>query len=466
MRVKLDDPLSSSIMILLALLLVALNALFVAAEFSFVRVRPTRVEQLVLEGNSRARYVSFGLNRLDGYLSVCQLGITLSSLGLGWLGEPAVGRLLESLLLTVGLRLNETVLSSVAIITAFLVITFMHVVFGELAPKTVAIQKAESIALFLAWPMRVFYTLFYPGVVVFNGAANMFIRLFRVEPATESEMTHTQEELQVLITDSYKSGHIGEAEQTMLQNVFYFEELVACDVMLPRPDVVFLYKHKSIEENIEIARATGHTRYPVCDETADDILGFVHIKDLFFLAFRAQEAENKNGGGGNGNGKNKLLSLMDVLRDVEFVPEYLPLAQLLHKFQKEKQQLAIVVDEYGINVGIVTMEDILEELVGDIQDEFDSEEPEIDEAADGSFSVSGKMLIDDLAGHVKLEYDEEENDYNTVAGYVIGFLNRIPEEGDVAEIGDLRFEIVKMDGLRIDRMKISALEGSAGGGDG
>ena len=446
----MDDPLSSSLMILLALLLVALNALFVAAEFSFVRVRPTRVEQLVLEGNSRAKYVSFGLNRLDGYLSVCQLGITLSSLGLGWLGEPAVGRLLESLLLTVGLRLNDAVLSSVAVIVAFLFITFLHVVFGELAPKTVAIQKAEAIALFLAWPLRVFYTLFYPGVVVFNGAANLFIRLFNVEPATESEMTHTQEELQVLITDSYKSGHIGETEQTMLQNVFYFEELVACDVMLPRPDVVFLYKHKTIEENIEIARATGHTRYPVCDETADDILGFVHIKDLFFLAFRAQEAEYRN----NDNGTNKP-SLMEVIRAVEFVPEYLPLAQLLHKFQKEKQQLAIVVDEYGINVGIVTMEDILEELVGDIQDEFDSEEPEILQADDGSFSVSGKMLIDDLASYVRLDYDEEENDYNTVAGYVIGFLNRIPEEGDEALIGGVRFDVVKMDGLRIDRLKIS-----------
>ena len=447
----MDDPLSSSIKILFALLLVALNALFVSAEFAFVRVRPTRIEQLVLEGNSKAKYVSFGLHKLDGYLSVCQLGITLSSLGLGWLGEPAVGRLLESLLAAVGLDLNEAVISSAAIITAFLLITFLHVVFGELAPKTVAIQKSESIALFLAWPMRIFYTLFYPAVVVFNGAANLFIRFFRIEPATESEMTHTQEELQVLITDSYKSGHIGETEQTMLQNVFYFEELVVCDVMLPRPDVVFLYRHKSIEENIEIARESGHTRYPVCDENADDILGFVHIKDLFFLAFGAAEGIHSSQPKSHG----KDLSLADVIREVEFVPEYLPLAQLLHKFQKDQQQLAIVVDEYGINVGIVTMEDILEELVGDIQDEFDSEDPEIIKAADGSYSVSGKMLIDDLTHYLKLDYHEEENDYNTVAGYVIGSMNRIPEEGDVTLIGDLRFEIVKMDGLRIDRMKIS-----------
>jgi CBS domain containing-hemolysin-like protein len=216
--------------------------------------------------------------------------------------------------------------------------------------------------------------------------------------------------------------------------------------MLPRPDVVFLYEHKTLAENIEIARASGHTRYPVCDETADDILGFVHIKDLFFLAFQDKEIENRS------------MSLKDVMRDVEFVPEFLPLAQLLHKFQKDKQQFAIVVDEYGINVGIVTMEDILEELVGDIQDEFDSEDPEIVQDPDGSFSVSGKMLIDDLTSYFELDYDEEENDYNTVAGYVIGFMNRIPEEGDVALIGKLRFDIVKMDGLRIDRMKITDTE--------
>jgi CBS domain containing-hemolysin-like protein len=425
------------------MLLVGLNALFVAAEFAFVRVRTTRIEQLVLEGNSRAKKVSFGLNNLDGYLSVCQLGITLSSLGLGWLGEPAVGRLLESLFSAIGLNIPEAVISTLAIATGFLFITTLHVVFGELAPKTVAIQKAEAVSLLLAWPMRMFYTLFYPAVVVFNGTARLFLRLFKFEPATDSEMTHTQEELQVLIKDSYKSGHIGETEQTMLQNVFYFEELVACDVMLPRPDVVFLYNNKNIEENISIARDSGHTRYPVCDESADDILGFVHIKDLFYLAFRDKESEKKK------------LSLSDVMREVEFVPEFLPLAQLLHKFQKEKQQLAVVVDEYGINVGIVTMEDILEELVGDIQDEFDHEDPEITQATDGSFSVSGKMLIDDLVSYMQLEYDEEENDYNTVAGYVIGYMNRIPEEGDDIVIGTRRFEITKMDGLRIDRMKIT-----------
>jgi len=446
-------------MILLALLLVALNALFVAAEFSFVRVRPTRIEQLVLEGNSRAKYVSFGLKKLDGYLSVCQLGITLASLGLGWLGEPAVGGLLEAFFGNIGLHVPEAVVSTIAVAAAFFLITSLHVIFGELAPKTVAIQKAEAIALFLAWPMRVFYTVFYPGVLLFNGAANFFVRLFKIKPATESEMTHTQEELQVLISDSYKSGHIGETEQTMLQNVFYFEELVACDVMLPRPDVDFLYQDKSIEENIEIARASGHTRYPVCDGTADNILGFVHIKDLFFLAFQMrEEGTSRNTREKESAGllrERRDLSLKNVMREVEFIPEYLPLAQLLHKFQKDKQQLAVVVDEYGINVGIVTMEDILEELVGDIQDEFDKEDPEITQDSDGSFSVSGKMLIDDLVSYLKLDYDEEENDYNTVAGYVIGFMNRIPEEGDVAEIGTARFEITKMEGLRIDRMKVT-----------
>lgn len=434
----MEDPLSFNLFILLkltlALSLVLLNAMFVAAEFAYVKARPTRIHQLALEGDAKAKMAQFGLDHLDAYLSVCQLGITLASLGLGWLGEATIVSLLLPLFTLLGIG-SLTLIHTTAVIIAFGLITFLHVVFGELAPKSIAIQQAESVILVMAFPMRVFYFLFYPGVVLLNGTANRILKLIKIESASEAEKTHTQEELQILISQSYRGGHMGETEQKLLQNVFDFENLVARDVMVSRLDTAFLFKQQSLKQNLAIARESGHTRYPLCDETPDNVIGLIHVKDLLYL-----EAGS---------------SIDGILRNMMFIPEYLPLDQLLNEFQKEKQQLAVVVDEYGINVGIVTMEDVLEELVGDIQDEFDEEEPDFVQQTDGSFLVAGRMPLDELRELIDLASIENDHEYNTVAGYVINQFRKIPKEGDCIIADLMAFEVIEMDGLRIDLIKIT-----------
>ena len=434
----MEDPLWFNLFILLkltlALTLVLLNAMFVAAEFAYVKARPTRIHQLALEGDAKAKMAQFGLDHLDAYLSVCQLGITLASLGLGWLGEATIVSLLLPLFTLLGIG-SLTLIHTIAVIIAFGLITFLHVVFGELAPKSIAIQQAESVILVMAFPMRVFYFLFYPGVVLLNGTANRILKLIKIESASEAEKTHTQEELQILISQSYRGGHMGENEQKLLQNVFDFENLVARDVMVSRLDTAFLFKQQSLKQNLAIARESGHTRYPLCDETPDNVIGLIHVKDLLYL-----EAGS---------------SIDGILRNMMFIPEYLPLDQLLTEFQKEKQQLAVVVDEYGINVGIVTMEDVLEELVGDIQDEFDEEEPDFVQQTDGSFLVAGRMPLDELRELIDLASIENDHEYNTVAGYVINQFGKIPKEGDCIFADLMAFEVIEMDGLRIDLIKIT-----------
>lgn len=434
----MEDPLWFNLFILLkltlALTLVLLNAMFVAAEFAYVKARPTRIHQLALEGDAKAKMAQFGLDHLDAYLSVCQLGITLASLGLGWLGEATIVSLLLPLFTLLGIG-SLTLIHTTAVIIAFGLITFLHVVFGELAPKSIAIQQAESVILVMAFPMRVFYFLFYPGVVLLNGTANRILKLIKIESASEAEKTHTQEELQILISQSYRGGHMGETEQKLLQNVFDFENLVARDVMVSRLDTAFLFKQQSLKQNLAIARESGHTRYPLCDETPDNVIGLIHVKDLLYL-----EAGS---------------SIDGILRNMMFIPEYLPLDQLLNEFQKEKQQLAVVVDEYGINVGIVTMEDVLEELVGDIQDEFDEEEPDFVQQTDGSFLVAGRMPLDELRELIDLASIENDHEYNTVAGYVINQFGKIPKEGDCIIADLMAFEVIEMDGLRIDLIKIT-----------
>jgi len=423
----------SLLKILVALGLVLLNALFVAAEFAFVRVRPTRLTQLIAEGNHKAKAANQCVNHLDAYLSVSQLGITLSSLGLGWLGEPAVASLLKPLLTRWGLG-SPTLVTSISFIVAFSLITFIHVVFGELAPKSLAIQKAENIALRLAQPMQFFYRIFYPAVILLNGTANWFITRLGFEAPTDSAVAHSEEELRILIGESYKSGQINATEQELLENVFRFEEKVAEEIMVPRPDVVFLDTGLKLESNIEIARKSGHTRFPLIDGNPDQVIGVINIKDLMYL-------------------NDRIESLREIKREPVFIPESMPLDKLLAEFKKQREHLVIVIDEYGGTAGIVSLEDVLEELVGDIQDEYDHEEPEFTVAQDGSILASGRMSIDDAVERFKLPLDDEDQ-YNTLAGYVLGKLGKSPEEGDEITEGRINLKIVRMDGMRIDLIRL------------
>ena len=421
--------------VLLALFLVLLNGVFVAAEFSFVKVRPTRLAQLVGEGNRRAKSAQVCVNNIDAYLSVCQLGITLSSLGLGWLGEPVVAKLLEPLLHVVGVTAPAAV-HSISFIVAFALVTFLHVVFGELVPKSLAIQRAEGVTLWLAAPMRMFYYVFYPGIVIFNGTANWILRLIGIQPASEHEESHSEEELQMLVSESYKGGHLDKEEWRLLQNVFEFEKRVAREVMVPRPAVVFLDRKKSLADNQAIARESEHTRFPLIDIDSDHVVGLVHIKELFHLPPEA--------------------SIDQVKRNIMMVPEGIPLDRLLREFQQNHQHMALVVDEYGGTSGIITMENVLEELVGEIQDEFDQEQPEVTPVKEGTFMVDGRMLLEEATEMFCLPVDEAE-EYDTLGGFVFGKLGKRPRVGDVVELPEHKLEVAEMQGLRIHRVRLNIL---------
>ena len=423
----------SILKILGALLLVLLNGFFVAAEFAFVKVRPTRIAQLVEEGHRKARGAQECIEHIDAYLSVSQLGITLSSLGLGWLGEPAVASLLTPLLTAWGVG-SPALVTSISFVVAFSLITFLHVVFGELAPKSLAIQTAENMALSLAGPMRFFYRVFFPAVAVLNGTANWFIKLLGFNVVNDTEITHSEEELRMIIAESYRGGKINKTEQELLQNVFRFEERVTEEIMVPRPEVVFLDTHQDLDINLNLARESGHTRFPLIEGRPDRVIGQVNVKDLLY---RQERLEN----------------LAEIRREVLFVPEGLPLDRLLTHFQKSRQHLAVVLDEYGGTAGIVSLEDVLEELVGEIQDEYDHEEPLLLPEEGGTLLASGRLFIDDAEELLGLKVDEDEP-YNTLAGYMLGLLGKRPREGDVVTQGQLKLEVIKMDGMRIDQVRV------------
>lgn len=428
----------SSLKILAALLLILLNGLFTAAEFAFVRVRPTRIAQLVEEGNKRAVAVQDCISNINSYLSVTQLGITLASLGLGWLGEPAVASLISPLFTAWGLH-SGTLVNSISFIMAFILITFMTVVFGELTPKAIAIQKTEAIALWLAGPIRSFYYVFYPAVAVLTVSSRRVTHLLGFRADSEQDVGHTEEELRMIIAESYHDGQINRTEQELLQNVFRFEERVAEEIMVPRPDVVFLDTKVSFEENLQRVQETGHTRFPLIEGNPDEVIGLINIKDLFFQS-------------------PPLQNIAEARRDIMYIPEGMQVDKLLAEFQKRHEHLAVVLDEYGTTAGVVTMEDILEELVGEIQDEFDAEEPLMVAQEDGSTLVNGIVLLDEVTRDFDLGLDEEEEDeYNTLAGFVFGKLGKMPREGDYIIQGDCKIEVARMEGLRIGWLRISRL---------
>jgi CBS domain containing-hemolysin-like protein len=428
---------SNGLMILFALVLVALNGLFVAAEFAFVKIRATQVDRLVREGKTSAGLVEEATDKLDAYLSVSQLGITISSLGLGWIGEPAFAHLLEPLLAPLGVP--EGSIHVIAFAAAFATITFLHVVFGELAPKSVAIAKAESTSLFVAPFMRLFYYIFWPGIVVFNGTANAVVRAFGVPSASETEETHSEEELRIIIEQSTRQGILNTGEERMLEGIFELEDTRAREVMVPRPDVVALPADMKLEELVS-ATAGNHTRYPLFEgDSPERIVGMVHVKDVLEAVKEAR-------------GLDAEVRARDLMREVLVVPENRRIDAVLKDLQRRRLEMAVIIDEWGSFEGIVTIEDIVEEIVGEIQDEFGEEEPRIEQLDDGSYSVDGRISIGAVNEAVGSGFESE--DFDTIGGFVLGHLGRAPEVGD--EIGQdghvLRVEAV--DGPRVAQVSV------------
>jgi CBS domain containing-hemolysin-like protein len=419
-------------MVVLALFLVALNGLFVAAEFGFVKIRATQVERLVQEKKATAGLVKDATRRLDAYLSVCQLGITISSLGLGWIGEPAFAHILEPILEPLGIPQGSVHIIAFAL--AFGTITFLHVVFGELAPKSVAIANAEGTSLFVAPFMRFFYYLFLPGIYVFNGTANAVVRLFGVPAASQTEETHSEEEVRIIIEQAARQGILDPGEKDMLESVFEMEERRAREVMIPRPDVVSLPAGMPLAELFSIAAEGKHTRYPVHeDDSPERIVGAVHIRDVMnAVAAKGLEAP---------------IAARELAREVLVVPENRPIDAILKDLQKQEVQLAIVIDEWGSFEGLITIEDIIEEIVGEIRDEFDEEEPTIRKLPDGSYSIDGSASIGVV--NEALGSQLESEDFDTIGGLVFGVIGRAPKVGDEVHLDGYLFRVEEVEGQRI-----------------
>jgi magnesium and cobalt exporter, CNNM family len=415
-----------------------LNGLFVAAEFSLVKIRTTQVDRMVEEGRRSAGLVKEATGRLDAYLAVCQLGITISSLGLGALGEPAIAALIEPLLEPLGVQGGT--LHFIAFVIGFSIISFLHVVFGELAPKTIAIQSSEGASLFVAPFMKGFYYLLLPATVVFNGTANAFTRLLGYPPASESDDTHSEDEIRTLVTQSARHGMLERDEEGMISAVFELNDKTAREIMVPRPDVVALPEGTSLGELVSVAAEGRYSRYPVRPgDSSDRIVGAVHVKDVL----RAVASDGI---------EDSTTTARDLIRDVLTIPENRQIDGILQDFQEQDLQMAVVIDEWGSFEGLFTLEDIVEEIVGEIRDEFDEEEPAVKELDDGSYLTDGRIPIGEV--NEALDTSFESQDFETVGGLVLGHLGRVPEKGDEIRLDGHLLRVDETDGPRVAQVVI------------
>ncbi len=415
--------------LLLALLFIIANGFFVAAEFAIIKVRPTQLAEMAAEGSTRARMARRIIKKLDSYLSATQLGVTLASLALGWVGEPAFESLIQPRLAFLGVY-SVPVSHTIAASIAFILISSLHIIFGELGPKYLAIDRTLGTALWSAHFLRAFYIVMYPIIWTLNRTTNAVLRVIGIKPASSNEMAHSQEELRLILAHSEKAGILSEENREIIEGVFQFSKRTARQIMVPRTDVSVLSTRKSIEENLEIIRTTRHTRYPLCDGTLDQTIGLIHVKDLFLAQLR-------------GPGR----TMMELKRDVLFVPENSTVDALLSQFIEHKTHMAIVLDEYGGASGIVSLENITEELFGQIQDEFDRERPEIEPLGNGRYRVRGDYLIEDLADRLKVDVGEPAEE--TIGGYVAARLGREVVPGDRTQLGDLSIEVLDAERFRV-----------------
>ena len=435
----MNDALEILLKMLLVLFLVFLNGFFVAAEFAIVKIRDTQLTPLVTKGHRRAKIARRLVGNLDAALSATQLGITLASLGLGWVGEPAFAKILEPIARSLGIESPE-LQHTFSFIVAFSIITFLHIVFGELAPKSMAIQRPLPVTLWIAQPLEWFYKISFPAIWALNHTALWLLRQVGIEPASEAEMVHSQEELRLMVAASQDhSGATSLGKQVVL-NALDLTRREAREVMRPRGEIVALDTTASISECLDIAEKTRYSRFPLCEDgDIDRTLGVIHFKDLFAMRLKARKGAD----------------LLPVARKIVYVPPSCRLERLLQLLLDRKLHFSTVVDEYGGTLGIVTLENILEELVGQIQDEFDQEKPLIEKVGD-EWRIDGTLPLHDLSELVG-EPLEESDEIATSSGYVTHRLGGFPKTGDTFEVGEYRLRVDQMDGPKVARLTLIKL---------
>ncbi len=422
-----------TINLLIIVILIIATAFFVATEFAIVKLRPSRVDQMVLEGRKNALAIQKVTSNLDGYLSACQLGITVTALGLGMLGKPTVETILYPVFEQTNMPAEAVSLISYTI--AFSLITFLHVVIGELAPKSLAIQKAEIVSIVCARPIIMFYKIMYPFIWVLNGSANQFIRLFGLKPAKEHEEAHSEEELRIILSESYKCGKINQSEYGYVNKIFAFDDLMAKEIMVPRTDMVCLDRLNSLEKNETIMREEQYTRFPIIHEDKDHIIGLINTKKYFMNCE-----------------KGTILDLQSIMQSALTAPETIRVKSLLKKMQKNEVQMAILLDEYGGTSGLITIEDILEEIVGEIRDEFDVDENQEFEIIDQNhIIVDGKVSLSNIFNHFSVEFETEGLD--TIGGW-LSSQNATFKKDDILEKEGLTFTVLEKQHHRIKRVRI------------
>jgi CBS domain containing-hemolysin-like protein len=432
---------SDIIKLLLALFLVLLNGFFVAAEFSIVKVRYSQIQLKAAEGNSMAKQAEHIIKHLDEYLSATQLGITLASLALGWVGESAMHHIIEKLFHYFNVAVEQATVTTISLVISFLLITVMHIVFGELIPKSIAIRKAEATTMAIAMPLRVFYTVFKPFIWAMNKMSNAVLRLMKIHPASEHEI-HSTEELQLLVKQSADSGEIQEENYEIIKNAFDFTDHSAKQIMVPRQNILSIDIEDPIEEVITQIMDSGYSRIPVYTGSIDNVIGIFYAKEIIREYVRRK-------------GDITHEDLHRLMREAFFVVGSKKISDLMKIFQQKKQHLAVVIDEFGGTEGIITLEDILEELVGEIQDEEDDEEKVVDQVADNIFWVQATQPLDEINEFLPKKFPlSEEGEFNTLAGYVLHELEDIPEENQEFEMNSYHFKILKMNNKSVEMVEL------------
>lgn len=432
------DP-DSLFKLLLALFLVLLNGFFVAAEFSIVKVRYSQIQLKAAEGHAMAKQAEHIIKHLDSYLSATQLGITLASLGLGFVGESALHHIIEGIFHYYNWEIAQATITTVSLVISFLLITVMHIVFGELVPKSIAIRKSEATTLFIAAPLRLFYNVFKPFIWSMNAISNAFLKIIKIHPVSEHEI-HSTEELQLLVKQSADSGEIQEENYEIIKNAFDFTDHSAKQIMVPRQNILSIDIDDPIEDLIDIIMESGYSRIPVYENSIDQIIGILYTKEIIReFVKRKGEISHED--------------LRELMREAFFIVETKKISDLLKIFQQKKQHLAVVIDEFGGTEGIITLEDILEELVGEIQDEEDDEDKIVDEVADNVFWVKATQPLEEI-NELLPKPLLEDVEYNTLAGFILNQLAEIPEENQEFEHSDYHFKILRMNNRSVDLVEL------------